>query len=382
MAPKVKAPAPAPSAGSRSLAQFATRLHGDKSRFRNKIGNRMPGIIVPTGSVAIDWMLRIGGVETGRLYEVMGPEDAGKSTLAISILIQHLLMFPDRGVGYVNLEKTFDEKRATAMGLDCSDAAIASARWNPMLADHAEDAADMARELIDSGVMSCVVIDSVGAMESRKVLEKDAEKAAETVTPNSKLITQMTKALAWKAGQHGTTVILVNQPRAVISSMGLPDQSAGPKALRHATTVKITMRPGGGEGETRQLRLPGETALLVASIMVHARAPRMKNGLPGRVASPFLNRVGTAVFGPPGFDEADSYLTLGCRQDQKIIKVGGAWYTFPGGHRENGKDAAMRYLRETPDAIRAIREQIVWERPTDVLPDLDETDTAGAEDGA
>ena len=367
--------------GSQGLAAFAEKLHGDKSRFKNKIGNRMPSIIVPTGSVAIDWMLRVGGVGTGYLYELVGPEDSGKSTLAISILIQHLLKFPDRGAGYVNLEKTFDEHRATAMGLDCSDEAIRSGRWNPMLADHAEDAADMARELICSGVMSCVVIDSVGAMESKRVLEKDAEDASKTVTPNSKLITQMTKMLTWKAGQHGTTVILVNQPRAVIGSAGIPDQSAGPKAMRHSTTVKIKMRPGGGADEIRQLRLPGEADLLTASIMVHATAQRMKNGLPGRSAHPFLNRVGTPQYGPPGFDEADSYLTLGVRQ--KIVRQGGSYYTFPDGHRENGRDSAQQYLRGNPDAIREIRDLITWEQHNDVLFDLEEAAiaAAGAADG-
>lgn len=354
-----------PPARPANLAAFAAKM---AASYKEKVSNGPPGVIVPTGSVAIDWLLRVGGVQTGRVFELLGPKDSAKSSLAISIMIQHLLMFPDRGVCYINMENTFAPKRATLMGLDCSDAAIASGRWTPLTPDHSEDVSDMARDAIDSGLVSCLVVDSVGAMESKRVLEKEADKAADDTLRNSKIITQLTKALSTKARQNKTTVVLVNQPRAPVGSMG-PDVSAGPKAMQHSTTVKIEMRPKLGEDDRRMLRLEGEFDDMLVSHKVACRASRMKNGLPGRVQEPFVNRIATAEYGPPGFDDADSYLTLGTRLD--IIRQGGSHYAFPDGQKVNGRIAAATYLRKNPDAVKAIREQINFDVPTDPLEDED-----------
>lgn len=370
-----KAAAAQPAGGNRSLAAFAASV--EKHFGGQKVSNGLPPVIVPTGSVAIDWGLRVGGLQLGKVYEILGPKDSGKSTLGISAMIQHRLMFPGRGVGYINMEDTFSPRRATAMGLDCSDEAKAAGHWFPMLPDHSEDVSDMARYLISSGFLSCIVVDSIGAMESDRVLQKSAEDASKTVTPNSKIITQMTKALSREARRNQCTVLLINQPRAVVGSQGIPDQSAGPKAMQHATTVKIEMKALGGEDNDRKLRLPGEPDALVVSVKTRARFPRMKNGLPGRVVETFINKVATDLYGPPGFDFPDEYLTLGVRD--KLIKVGGSYYTFPDGTQFQGREKAARYLRENPDACKALRAAIQFDTPTDVLDDVLDDDQEGSE---
>jgi len=351
--------------GSRALAAHAAAM---RSKYgEQRISNGLPPVIVPTGSAATDWALRVGGWQLGRVYEIYGPKDSGKSSLAIASMVQHLEMFPDRGVCYINMENTFDPDRAAEMGLDCSGEAISAGRWCPMLPEHSEHVSDMARDMVTSGVISCVVVDSIGAMESDKVLGKEAAKAADAVGRNAKIITQMNKALATFARLNNCTVLLINQPRAAIGSMMSGDVSAGPKHMQHATTAKIDMYGLGGDENVRKLKLPGEQDALVVSAKTRIRVSRMKNGLPGRVVESYVNRVTTAEYGPAGIDIADEYITLAVRAN--LVKQGGAWYTMPDGHRVNGRIAFARYIRENPDARKVLREALTFEAPADPLED-------------
>lgn len=349
--------------GSRSLSDFAAKMTGKYGDV--KISNGPPPVIVSTGSLALDWALRVGGFQVGRIYEILGPKDSGKSTLGIAAMIEYLKTFGDRGACYLNMESTFDPWRATAMGLDCSGAAIKSGRWAPLLPQDSEEVSTMARDYCTSGMYSIIVVDSIGAMESSRVLlAKDAEKGADAVGRNAKVITQMTKVLSTHARLNQCTVLLINQPRANIGGFG-GDISAGPKAMQHSTTAKIEMKALGSRegGDIRSLKLPGEPVEVDVSIRTRMRVTRMKNGIPGRVGESFVNRVATAEYGAPGFDTADEHLTLGVRE--RIIRLGGAWYTFPDGERANGKAAAQAYLRANPDACKAIRAEIPFDTPTD-----------------
>jgi recombination protein RecA len=353
------------AAGSRSLASFAAGL---STKFgEDRIANGPPPVIVPTGSHYLDWALRVGGWQLGRVYEVYGPKDAGKTTLTIASMIQHSLMFPDRGVAYINMEQTFETRRARAMGLDCSKEAQAAGRWIPMLPEHSEHVSDMAREVVGSGYVSIVVIDSIGAMESDKTLNKTAEKAADAVGRNAKIITQMGKALATLARINQCTVLLVNQPRAAVGSPMGGDVSAGPKHMQHATTSKIEMRGLGGEDDLRKLTLPGDYEPQVVSSKTRIRVPRLKNALPGRIAECYVNRIGTDQYGPAGIDCADELITLALRE--KIVTVGGSYYTLPDGHKIQGRIAFAQHLRAHPEACELIRKAIPFESPIDPLED-------------
>src|SRR5690348_12323189 len=115
------------------LAIFATKMQGKYGE--QKIANEPPPVIVPTGILGLDWALRVGGWQNGRIYEIVGPKDGGKSLTGILAMAQHRKAFGDRAVGYVNIEGTFDPAWATANGLDCSDEAIKAGTWVPMIAD-------------------------------------------------------------------------------------------------------------------------------------------------------------------------------------------------------------------------------------------------------
>jgi recombination protein RecA len=351
----------------RSLAAYAAKVQSKYGAQR--VSNAGAHVIIPTGSAYLDWALRVGGWMDGRVYEIFGAKDSGKSSLAISSMIQFQRLVPDRGVAYINMENTFDEERAAAMGLDCSDEAKAAGRWFPMLPEHSEHVSDMARDLVGDGFCSVVVVDSIGAMESDKVLgaKTTAEDAAKSVGRNAKIITQMSKALSRLARLNRCTVLLINQPRAPIGGMaGSPDVSAGPKFIQHFTTAKITMSAVYEGDAARKLLLPGEEADLMVSIKARMRVDRLKNGLPGRTAEAYINRVGTDEYGLPGFDAGDEYLTLGTRHG--VIKTGGAYYTFPDGTKIQGKAAAAARVRGSLDDQKMIREALAFEAP---VPELE-----------
>jgi recombination protein RecA len=353
------------ASGSRDLAGAAAKIREKYGKERTR--QVREHVIVPTGSFALDWALRVGGFELGRIYEIFGAPGAGKSSLAISSMIQHARMFPGRGVAYVDMENTFDEDRAAEMGLDCSEEAEDDGRWFHAYPEHSEHVSDMTRDLIVGGFYSVIVVDSIGAMESDRVLGKSAADAADAMGRNAKIITQMNKALGTLARLNQCTVLLVNQPRAPVGSMIPMDVSAGPKHMQHVTTSKLDMKALGGEENTRSLRLPGETDDLKVSIKTRINIPRLKNGLPGRVAEVYLNRVGTDQFGPPGFDVADEALSLGT--SLKVIRLGGSYYTMPDEKRLNGKGAALAYLRENPGLVRMIRDSVLFDKPTDCTED-------------
>ena len=365
-AKSVKNPTAPRAPGAVSLSTFAARMQ--KKHGPDKIANADPHVIVPTGSVALDKALRIGGWQEGRIYEILGPEDSGKTTLMIASMASFSRMFPDRGVAYINMEGTFEESRGLAMGLDCSDEALKSGRWANIKPEHSEGVSDMARDYAASGLYSVIVVDSIGAMESKKVLEVEAAK--DTMGKNSGVITKMNKALAELARRKNCTILLVNQPRANYSGYG-GDISAGPKHLKHATTAKIVMKSlGDPDTDVRMLKLPGDDEPVIVSQQFSARVVRAKNTVSGRRARFFSNKIATPQYGPQGIDTAGEYLDLGVFD--KIIQLGGSWYTFPDGHRENGKIAASRWLRANPEAQKEIRAAMKFEIPTVIEEELEE----------
>jgi recombination protein RecA len=376
--PAARASSPVPVDGAKALSAAAAGIRAKYGEKRTR--EIREKIIVSTGSMYLDWGLRVGGLQNGRVYEFFGPPGAGKSTCAITCMTEHLKRFPGRGVAYIDMEDTFDEERATAMGLDCSVEAEDAGRWMHTYPEHSEHVSDMARDIIKTGAFSCVVVDSLGAMESDRTNQKKAEDAADAMGRNAKIITQMSKALATMARLTRCTVILVNQPRAPVGSQVPVDISSGPRFVQHTTTAKLQFQPLGGAEHIHALRLAGELDDLDVSIETRIRIPRLKNGLPGRVVSTFLNRVATPEFGPPGWDVPSEALDLGTRL--KIIKLGGAWYTMPNEARLNGKAAALAYLRENPSVVAMIRDAILFEKPAELFDDEYENEAEGAEANA
>ena len=344
-------------AGARSLAAFTARMeakHGEQ-----KIANEPPAVIVPTGSLTLDYALVVGGWHLGRLYEILGAKDSGKTTVGITSMAVCQAMFPDRGVAYVNMERTFSAERATALGLDCSEKARKAGRWAPLLPDSTEEASDLARDYVASGLYSMLVLDSVGALESKRVLDKDAEKAADSMGRNARIITQLTKALATQARENSCAVLLINQPRANMSGFG-GDISAGPKAMQHSTTAKIEMRSVGGAADTRTMKFDGEDEPV--GVTIRAKVSRLKNGAPGRVAQFYIMNRATEEYGPAGIDTGDEVAALGVRLGV-IDQAAGGQYTLPDGTKIRGRKAIGPHLNAHPESLAAIRSAMKFNKP-------------------
>ena len=338
------------------LAQHAASLER-KYGHRAVTSTLAPRQFIPTGSLGVDHILRTGGWPVGLVCEILGPPDVGKSTLVISSMIQALKMFPERGVSYIDMEGTFDYEWAASLGLPCAEEDIESGRWSHLYPEHSEDASDMVRDQTNTGLYSMVVVDSVGGMESKKALDKEAEK--DSVGKNAQVITRMVKALGTLSRIRKVSVLLVNQPRANINALAVNDVSAGPKAMQHQTAIKIQMSRGGEMPRTMVFE-PGQPAEPVA-VQVKARLVRSKINAPGRICEYWICNRWTDELGGPGIMTRDEVVDVGIRTG--ALKQAGAWYTFPGGERFQGRDAVYAAVRHHPELIEQVRNAMFAEVP-------------------
>lgn len=344
---------------ARQLAAFAAKM--GRSYGERQAGLVRPAAeIVPSGSIAVDWALREGGFRRGRIYELVGVKDAGKSSLVLSAAVNYQRMFPDLGVVYEDIEGTFKPAWATAIGVDCSKRARQAGRWNHPFPPDSETASDMAREWCASGLASLIIVDSIGGLESKKALDKDAEK--DLVGKNAQVITRMSKHLATLARDNGVTILLVNQYRANPGSMMSGDVSAGPKAMQHATTAKIEMAQVFAQGSQRKGAYWGEEE--VTGRLSRARVSRLKTGASSRVAEFWINSQATEEHGPQGIDSAHEHLKLGVRL-KAIDQQPGGYYVMPGGDRLHGEAAVLTRLRASQEARDEVRAAIPFEDPKD-----------------
>jgi recombination protein RecA len=302
--------------------------------------------VVSTGCLTLDYALRHGGWIRGRIHELVGPPDVGKSLVSICSLREHQKAFPRQSVLYIDMEKTFDEQWARSNGLD-----LAAGRFLHLFPDSSEDVSDMLREAARSAMYSIIVVDSIGGMESRKALEKEAEDTL--VGRNAQVITRMVKNAANIGRQTNTTILLVNQLRANLSGYG-GDLSAGPKAMQHATTTRVTMRRS---IDKVTMRIGGADETVAVKLV--ATVSRMKSGPPGRVAEFWVNNRTTQEYGPAGINAADEYVTMGLKLGV-ITKDGGGNYTVPGHEsRVKGREAVVALLRREPGIMAGVRKGVL-----------------------
>lgn len=331
------------------LANFAAKMQtkfGD-TRLPQEEPDRE---IMTTTSLTLDWALRLGGLETGCIYEMVGEKDSFKTSMGIRMLAEARRRWPVRGVAYIDLEKTFRKRHATTLGLDCSDEAAASGAWQHLFPVDSEDASDMARQYCGSGLYSFIVIDSVGGMESRKAFNKEA--GDDIVGKNAQVITRMAKHLATLTWQHQCTILLINQYRANLSGYG-GNLSAGPMALQYATTGKIEMKSIGGADGTRSMKF-GDSEEPVSK-QIRARITRLKNAPQGRRAEFWFNIQPTLQYGPVGVFEADEYATMGIKFGVIPREGKGSYYVVPGADKVNGREAVVKLLASSPDLMANVR---------------------------
>jgi len=299
--------------------------------------------VISTGSMNLDYVLGIGGLPTGRICEIWGPEHAGKTTVCMLIVAEYQKAYPDQRVAWVDMEQTFDPRWAEQLGVDVK------ALWRPPVKT-AEDTADATKRLVESGLCSLVILDSVGGMISKMEMQKEADEA--TVGKVPAIVTRMVKQCSPMAKNNGTTVIVVNQVRAQIGGYGPDEITGGGWALKHVTTIKMRVR----RGEQHTVTLDGQVVPVGHQMMIQIQKNKMAPY--GMVAGVWLHNRETAKFGPIGIDLAQEVFDHAKRLNLMGTK-GGGYYSMPDGTELRGEPTVVQHLRNHPDDRETLRLKVL-----------------------
>ena len=286
---------------------------------------------IPTGSMALDAALGIGGLPRGRIVEIYGPESSGKTTLALHAVAEA----QKRGgeAAFIDVEHALDPVYARALGVDV-DALLVS---QP---DTGEQALEIMEALIRSGGVDIVVLDSVAALVPRAEIE--GEMGDSHVGLQARLMSQAMRKLAGAVSKSNCIAIFINQLRLKVGVVyGNPEVTAGGNALKYYASVRLDVR------RTETLKVSGE------SIGSHTRVRVVKN----KVAPPFKEAEFDVMYGE-GISHESELLDLAVKLD--IVQKSGAWFYYKEGRLGQGRDKAKEYLRENAETAQEI-EQLVRE---------------------
>ena len=311
-----------------ALAQI-DKQYGKGSVMRLGEDTRPPIAVIPTGSIALDVALGIGGLPRGRVVEIYGPESSGKTTVAL-----HAVANAQRAGGiaaFIDAEHALDPEYAKNLGVD-TDALLVS---QPDTGEQALEIADM---LIRSGALDILVIDSVAALVPRAEIE--GEMGDSHVGLQARLMSQALRKITGALSNSGTTAIFINQLREKVGVMfGSPETTTGGKALKFYASVRLDVR------RIETMKDAGE------AVGNRTRVKVVKN----KVAPPFKQAEFDILYGQ-GISREGSLIDMGV--DQGILRKSGAWYTYEGDQLGQGKENARRFLRDNPDIANEIEKRI------------------------
>ena len=284
---------------------------------------------IPTGSLALDLALGIGGVPRGRIIEIYGPESSGKTTLALHVLAQAQKMGGE--VAFVDAEHALDPTYARALGVKIEDMLISQP-------DTGEQALEITEALVRSGAIDVVVVDSVAALVPRAEIE--GEMGDSFVGLHARLMSQALRKLTGIIAKTNTVVIFINQLREKVGVMyGNPEVTTGGRALKFYASVRIGVR------RIETLKSGGEM------IGNRTRAKVVKN----KVAPPFREAEFDIMYGE-GISKLGEMLDLGVKLD--LVQKSGSWFNMGEVRLGQGRDAAKQYLRDHPDEADALEANI------------------------
>ncbi len=302
---------------------------------------------VPTGALALDLALGIGGMPRGRIAEIFGPEGSGKTTLAT-----HVVAEAQRNGGicaYIDAEHAMDPVYAKAIGVDVDELLISQP-------DTGEQALEIADMLIRSGALDVVVIDSVAALTPRAEIEGDMGDTH--VGLQARLMSQALRKLTSNLNKSKTICIFINQLREKIGVMfGSPETTPGGRALKFYSSVRL---------DIRRIEAIKDGDEIVGN---RTRVKVVKN----KCAPPFRQAEFDIMYGA-GISREGSVIDLGA--DLDIVKKSGAWYTYEGEQLGQGRENAKRFLTENPEVMMEITDR-VWR---EAMPDADEPVEAAKEE--
>jgi len=323
------APADREKALEAALGQI-DRQFGKGSIMRLGDEGRAPVEVIPTGSIALDVALGIGGLPRGRIVEIYGPESSGKTTVAL-----HAVANAQKAGGiaaFIDAEHALDPEYAKKLGVD-TDALLVS---QPDTGEQALEIMDM---LIRSGAIDIIVIDSVAALVPKAEIE--GEMGDSHVGLQARLMSQALRKITGALNASGTTAIFINQLREKIGVFfGSPETTTGGKALKFYSSVRM---------DIRRIETLKEGTEPVGN---RTRVKVVKN----KMAPPFKQAEFDILYGV-GISREGSLIDLGV--EHGLVRKSGAWYTYEGDQLGQGKENARGFLRDNPDLAAEIEKKIL-----------------------
>ena len=285
--------------------------------------------VIPTGSIALDLALGVGGIPRGRMTEIFGPESSGKTTLC-----QHILAEAQQKggvVAFIDVEHALDPAYARACGVNVDELLVSQP-------DTGEDALQITETLIRSGGVDCVVVDSVAALVPKAEIE--GEIGDSFVGIQARLMSQALRKLAGSVNRSNTALVFTNQLREKIGVMfGNPEVTPGGRALKFYASVRLDIH------RIETIKVGTD------SVGNRVRVKVVKN----KVAPPFRVAEFDIMFGE-GISREGGLLDVGVAMD--IVTKTGAWFTFNETRLGQGREAAKDFLKNTPDVSGEVEKQI------------------------
>ena len=310
-----------------ALAQIEKQF-GKGSVIRLGAKDVVPVAVIPTGSIALDAALGVGGVPRGRVVEVFGPESSGKTTLALQIVAEAQ---KTKGLAaFVDAEHALDPEYAKKLGVDVDNLFVSQP-------DFGEQALEIAEALVRSGGMDVVVVDSVAALVPKA--ELDGEMGDSHMGLQARLMSQALRKLTGIVFKSNTCLIFINQIREKIGVMfGNPETTTGGRALKFYSSVRV---------DVRRIAAIKEGEKVVGN---RTRAKVVKN----KVAAPFREAEFDILYGE-GISKEGELLDMAA--DRNIVEKSGAWYAYKGERIGQGRENARNFLKENP----AVRDKLETE---------------------
>jgi recombination protein RecA len=312
-----------------ALAQI-DRQFGKGSVMRLGSEERAPVAVIPTGSIALDVALGVGGLPRGRIIEIYGPESSGKTTLTLHAIAN---VQKQGGIAaFVDAEHALDPEYAKKLGVNIDELLVSQP-------DTGEQALEIADMLVRSGSVDLVVVDSVAALVPRAEIEGEMGDAH--VGLQARLMSQALRKLTGGLNATGTTMIFINQLREKIGVFfGSPETTSGGKALKFYASVRL---------DIRRIETLKEGTDAVGN---RTRVKVVKN----KMAPPFKQAEFDILYGT-GISREGSLIDFGV--EHNIVRKSGAWFTYETEQLGQGKENARKYLIENPDLAREIEQKIL-----------------------
>jgi recombination protein RecA len=287
--------------------------------------------VIPSGSISLDIALGTGGLPRVRVVEIYGPESSGKTTLAIHAIAE----CQKKGgiAAFIDAEHAFDRFYAESLGVDTENLLISQP-------DNGEQAREITENLIRSGAIDIIVIDSVAALVPRSEIE--GEMGDSKMGLQARLMSQALRKLTGTIGRTGCCCIFINQLREKIGVMfGNPETTTGGNALKFYASVRLDIRRSGAALKDKEGNVVGN----------NVKVKVVKN----KLAPPFRLALFDIMYGE-GISKVGEIVDLGV--DHDIVQKSGSWYSYDNVKIAQGRDAAKQFMKDNPEVALEIETKI------------------------